>query len=124
MAEKSQVTRLNRTQADEIAQTLDTMSVMSFDHPDAHEHCAQAFASAADAIRILAKQKALTPETNEAYQASGYFLDMDEENHRMRLAFYQGDPKNARSFLVLDSPEIYDMAILMLKKYDILEGIK
>jgi hypothetical protein len=124
----SQVTRLNRVQADEIAQTLDTLSVIALDHPDTvdsdSQTYAQAFTSAADAIRILSKQKALTPEVNEAYQATGYLLDLDEENHRLRLALYQGDPKNVRSFLLLDSPEVYDTAQRLIRKYDILEGIK
>jgi hypothetical protein len=72
----------------------------------------------------LSKQKALTPEVNEAYQATGYRIDLDEESHSMRMVFYQGDQKNVRSFLLLDSPEAYDMAHNVLKKYDILEGIK
>lgn len=123
-----QVTRLNRVQADEIAQTLDTLSVIALDHPDTvgseSQTYSQAFTSAADAIRILAKQRALTPEVNEAYQATGYRLDLDEENHRLRMVLYQGDQKNVRSFLMLDSPEAYDMAQHIIRKYDILEGIK
>lgn len=123
-----QVTRLNRVQADEIAQHLDAMSVVALDRPEtiesARESYAKALTSAADAIRILSKQRALTPEVNEAYQATGYRIDLDEESHSMRIVFYQGDEKNVRSYLVMDSPEAYDMAHHVLKKYDTLEGIK
>src|SRR5664279_5179796 len=92
-----QVTRLNRVQADEIAQSLDAMSTITIDIPEfepVRANYAKALTGAANAIRILAKQKALTPEVNEAYQATGYRLDLDEENHRVRMIFYQGDPKN------------------------------
>ena len=123
----SQVTRLNRVQADEIAQSLDAMSTITIDMPEfepVRAHYARALTGAANAIRILAKQKALTPEVNEAYQATGYRFDLNEENHQIRMVFYQGDQKNVRSFLLMDSPELYDMAHNMLKKYDIIEGIK
>ena len=60
-----QVTRLSRVQADEIAQHLDAMSVVALDRPEtiesARESYSRALTSAADTIRILSKQKALTP---------------------------------------------------------------
>ena len=123
-----QVTRLNRVQADEIAQHLEAMSVVALDRPEtiesARESYSKALTSAADAIRILAKQKALTPEINEAYQALGYRLDANDETHELRLSLYQGDQKNVRSFLVMESPDAYDMAHRILKGYDQIEGIK
>lgn len=124
----AQVTRLNRVQADEIAQHLDAMSVVALDRPEtiesARESYSKALTSAADAIRILAKQRALTPEVNEAYQATGYHLDLNDETHEMRLVLYQGKTKNVRSFLMMASPEAYDMAHRILRGYDQIEGIK
>lgn len=124
----SQVTRLNRTQADEIAQTLDALSVMALNRPETIQNVSQeyatAFTSAADAIRVLAKQRALTPLENEAYLATRYSIDLNDETHEMRVVFYKGDQKNAHSFLTLSSPEAYDFANHILAGYDDLEGIK
>jgi galactokinase len=127
-AKAAQVTRLNRVQADEIAQHLDAMSVVALDRPEtiesARESYAKALTSAADAIRILSKQRALTPDVNEAYAATGYRLDTNDETHEMRISLYQDDQKNVRSFLMMDSTEAYDMAHRILKGYDQIEGIK
>ena len=123
-----QVTRLNRVQADEIARTLDAMSVIALNEPQTIETARQSYATAltgaADAIRILAKQRALTPEANEAYAATGYHLDANDETHEMRLSLYQGKQENVRSFLMMDSSDAYDMAQRIIRGYDQIEGIK
>jgi hypothetical protein len=125
--EAAQVTRLNHAQADEIAKSLDAMSMISIDIPEfesVRANYAKALTGAANAIRILAKQRALTPAANEAYQATGYQLELNDETHEMRLILFQGEQKNVRSFLVMPSPDAYDMAHRVLKGYDQLEGIK
>ena len=128
MSGKAQVTRFNHADVDEIAQVLDCLSVTALNNSEtiesARESYATAFTSAANAIRILSKQKGLTPAENEAYLATGYELSVNEESHEMRLSLYQGDPKNTRSFVIMDSPDAYEMAQRVLKKYDILEGIR
>ena len=128
MSKDPQVTRFDRAQVDEIVQALDGLSVAALNSPaedtESSASYARAFTSAASAIRILSKQKGLTPAENEAYLATGYELSVNEESHEMRLSLYQGDPKNTRSFVVMDSPDVYEMAQRILKKYDILEGIR
>ena len=128
MSKDPQVTRFDRAQVDEIVQALDGLSVAALNSPaedtESSASYARAFTSAASTIRILSKQKGLTPAENEAYLATGYELSVNEESHEMRLSLYQGDPKNTRSFVVMDSPDVYEMAQRILKKYDILEGIR
>ena len=129
MSGKAQVTpRFNHADVDEIVQALDGLSTAALNSPaedtESSASYARAFTSAADAIRILSKQKGLTPTENEAYQATGYAISLNEESHEMRFSLYQGDPKNARSFVILESPEAYEMAQVILKNYDTLEGIK
>lgn len=59
-----------------------------------------------------------------AMQARGYRIDTDTDSKTMRIVFFgQHGQTDIRTYMVLDTPESYEMAALILKNYDRLEGI-
>lgn len=60
-----------------------------------------------------------------AYCAKGYRVETDDNAKDMRVVFY-GDSgaKNVIGWMILTSPEAYDMASTILRNYDRMEGIK
>ncbi len=88
---------------------------------------AVAMREAAAALRALApRQPIKNPLDDPEFQACGYKTELSKDDDKLlRLTFY-GATGNRRplGFMILRSPEVYDMSTHLLRKYDELEGIE
>lgn len=80
---------------------------------------------AADALRNQpTKQSDAKRLDDPTFQAHGYFIDRADEDKEVRIVFCcKPDQKGVLSYIVLDSPDAYEMAQAILKAYDQLEGV-
>jgi hypothetical protein len=125
--EVTKVTRLDFNQANEIAQSLDALSHLAMVHPETvdstPEHYSSAFRNAAEAIRILAKQKKLAPLDDPALQSTAYRIDSNMDTKMMRMVHY-GDEGRILCTTIVNATDTYELAHKLLRAYDELEGIK
>src|SRR3954468_23805605 len=115
---------LDRTEASEmiipegLIDRLDLFSRETADDPRA-----AAIKEAADVLRALpGKMSDGKRLESELFAAKGYRIDTNLKDKELRIPIYGAvGNKQVLAYLVLTSPEAYEMAQLILKNYDLLE---
>lgn len=83
---------------------------------------AKAMRDAALTLRQLAPQSG---DEDAELQAKGYSVETHKPTKELRLAIFKDrDQKALLGYLILESPEIYDLGTELIKHYDKLEGIE
>jgi hypothetical protein len=85
------------------------------------ESCARHLELAADA---LAGPSPRDPLDDPSFQALSFQIDTTNETRELRLAIYRDrDQKSLLGYMVLTSPEVYELGTDLIRYYDQLEGI-
>lgn len=81
---------------------------------------------AADILRKLApRQPGGDPLDDPALQAKSFRIDTETDAKELRLAIYSDwDQKGLLGYMILATPEIYDLGTDLIRRYDNLEGIE
>jgi hypothetical protein len=83
---------------------------------------AKAMRDAALTLRQLAPQAG---DEDSELHATSYAIETHKPTKELRLSFFKDlDQKGLLGYLVLESPEVYDLGMYLIKNYDKLEGIE
>ena len=88
---------------------------------------AEKLGEAADTINRLnaARQQPKNPLEDPELQAHCYRTDMDTDSKQVRILFFRDrNQQRLLGYMLMDSPEVYDVASTLMRKYDKLEGIE
>jgi fermentation-respiration switch protein FrsA (DUF1100 family) len=101
----------------------DLEKLAALGHPD--DPRTSAMLAAADVLRLfLSCRSRKNPLNDPLLQAVGYTTELHQESQTMRLAFYRSrGHKEPIAYMILETPEVYELASVLLSDYDKLEGI-
>ena len=108
-----------------IAQMIANLDKLAgFGSPD--DPRSTAIRDAAAMLRELSPRQAnVDPLEDPELQAHCYRTDMDTDSKQVRILFFRDrNQQRLLGYMLMDSPEVYDVASTLMRKYDKLEGIE
>lgn len=87
---------------------------------------AAAIREAADVLRTLPTRQSDGVRLHDPhFQSHSYRIDSNKEEGEMRLVIFRNSgQQQVLGYMVMTTPESYELAQVVLKNYDLLEGIK
>jgi hypothetical protein len=75
--------------------------------------------------RLAPRQSGDNPLDDPAFHANSYSIETHDPTKELRIAFYRDKGQTGLlGYMVLESPEVYDLSKHLTKHYDRLEGIE